>query len=53
MVGMIVEIDDLCTVGTGIYHKHMQKLRSIYQFGKWVDLQETEHGASFNGRRIR
>jgi hypothetical protein len=38
---------------TGIHHEQMQKLRSLYQFGKWVDLQETEHGASFKGRRIR
>jgi hypothetical protein len=54
LVGMIaVEVDDLFTVGTGIHHEQMKKLRSMYQFGKWVELQETEQGASFNGRRIR
>ena len=54
LVGMIaVEVDNLFTVGTGIHHEQMQKLRSMYQFGKWVELQETEQGASFNGRRIR
>ena len=52
--GMVaIEVDDLLTAGDHIHEEKMKKLRSIYQFGKWVELQKTENGASFNGRRLQ
>lgn len=54
LAGLVaVEVDDLLTAGNHIHDEQMRKLRSIYQFGKWVDQKTAEKGASFNGRRIQ
>ena len=48
-----IEVDDLFTVGHARHHELMGKLQSMYTFGKYVELMGLEHGAAFNGRRIR
>lgn len=54
LAGMIaVEVDDLLSCGSGIHLKKMEQLRTIYSFGKWVDLRKSPQGAAFNGRRLR
>ena len=52
--GMIaIEVDDLMTAGHQIHRDKMAQLQKLFSFGKWVNLQECEDGASFNGRRIK
>jgi len=40
-------------LGTGTFFKHMEQLRARFEFGKFVFVDETPEGTSFNGRRIR
>eukprot|EP00913_Durusdinium_trenchii_P004841 g4496.t1 len=54
LAGMVaIEVDDLLTAGNHFHEEKMMKLREIYQFGKWVELQKADNGASFNGRRLQ
>ena len=50
---LVVEVDDLMILGTGMFFKHMEQLRARFEFGKFVFVDETPEGTSFNGRRIR
>ena len=50
---MAIEVDDLMTAGHSLHEEKMKQLQRTFQFGKWVMLQDTPEGASFNGRRIR
>ena len=50
---IVIEVDDLLACGKGFHLKKMDELRSIYQFGKWVNLKEEAQGTAFNGGRIQ
>ena len=54
IAGLIaIEVDDLLSRGKGIHLEKMEQLRTLYNFGKWVNLREAPQGAAFNGRRLR
>ena len=50
---VIVEVDDLLTLGDEIHFEKMKELQSRFKFGKFKYLEEEEQGVSFNGRRLR
>ena len=50
---IVVEVDDLLTLGDELHFSKMQELRQRFKFGKFKFLEEEEQGASFNGRRLR
>lgn len=50
---LVVEVDDLFGMGNDHFYEVMETLRSRFQFGKFVFLQEHECGAAFNGRRVK
>ncbi|CAE8734675.1 unnamed protein product [Polarella glacialis] len=50
---IVVEIDDLFTVGHGEQKARLDKLSQRFKFGKYRSIHGDPDGASFNGRRIR
>ncbi len=50
---VIVEVDDILSLGTGRHYERMEKLQQRFKFGKFKFLDEQPEGAAFNGRRMR
>jgi len=50
---IMVEVDDLLSLGGKIHYNRMQELQGRLKFGKFKFLDEEPDGASFNGRRLR
>eukprot|EP00435_Cladocopium_sp_Y103_P012580 s2098_g3.t1 len=50
---LAIEVDDILACGKGLHLRKIEELRTLYSFGKWVNLKESSQGASFNGRRLR
>ena len=50
---VIVEVDDLLTLGDEFHFQKMEELQTRFKFGKFKYLEEEEKGVSFNGRRLR
>ena len=50
---LAIEVDDILACGKGLHLKKIEELKTLYNFGKWVDLRDSTQGASFNGRRLR
>ena len=50
---IIVEVDDLLSLGSPTHYERMQQLQSKLKFGKFKFLDEEEEGASFNERRLK
>ena len=50
---IVVEIDDILSIGYTEHDRRLGMLRERFKFGKFKYLQELPEGATFNGRRIR
>lgn len=50
---VIVEVDDLLSLGNEEHYVKMEALQKRFRFGKFKYLDEEPEGASFNGRRLR
>ena len=50
---IVVEVDDLLTMGDQFHFQKMEELQRRFKFGKFKFLDEEEKGVSFNGRRLR
>ena len=50
---VLVEVDDLLSIGDEVHYEQMQLLQQRFKFGKFKMLHEEANGASFNGRRLR
>ena len=50
---IVVEVDDLLTMGDEFHFSKMEELQHRFHFGKFKFLDEEEKGVSFNGRRLR
>ena len=50
---VIVEVDDILSLGTPTHYEQMSKLQQRFKFGKFKFLDEQPDGAAFNGRRMR
>eukprot|EP00435_Cladocopium_sp_Y103_P031408 s420_g7.t4 len=50
---IVVEVDDLLTLGDDEHFSKMEELQRRFKFGKFKFLEEEEKGVSFNGRRLR
>ena len=50
---VIVEVDDLLSLGSPVHYQLMSKLQERFKFGKFKFLDQEKDGASFNGRRLR
>ena len=50
---VIVEVDDLLCMGDDTYFQIIEQLRQKFTFGKFVFLDESPDGVSFNGRRLK
>lgn len=50
---VIVEVDDLLSLGTPKHYEKMSMLQNRFKFGKFKFLDEEKDGAAFNGRRMR
>ena len=50
---VIVEVDDLLCMGDHTYFQIIEQLRQKFTFGKFVFLDESPDGVSFNGRRLK
>ena len=50
---IVVEVDDLLTLGDSEHFQKMEELQRRFKFGKFKFLDEEEKGVSFNGRRLR
>ena len=50
---VLVEVDDLLSLGDEVHYEQMSLLQKRFKFGKFKMLHEEEKGASFNGRRLR
>jgi len=50
---VIVEVDDLLSLGSLVHYQRMTQLQERFKFGKFKFLDEEKEGASFNGRRLK
>ena len=50
---VIVEVDDILSLGNQHHYEKMEILQRRFKFGKFKYLDEQPNGASFNGRRLR
>ena len=50
---VIVEVDDLLSLGSQVHYDRMAKRQERFKFGKFKFLDQEKDGASFNGRRLR
>ena len=50
---VVVEVDDLLCMGGDTYFQIIEQLRKKFTFGKFVFLNESLAGVSFNGRRLK
>jgi hypothetical protein len=50
---IVVEVDDLLTMGDELHFQKMEELQKRFKFGKFKFLDEEQKGVSFNGRRLR
>ena len=50
---VVVEVDDLLCMGGDTYFQIIEQLRKKFTFGKFVFLNESPAGVSFNGRRLK
>jgi len=50
---VIVEVDDLLSLGSPAHYQRMSQLQERFKFGKFKFLDEEKEGASFNGRRLK
>ena len=50
---VIVEVDDILSLGNEYHYEKMKELQKRFKFGKFKYLDEQPNGASFNGRRLR
>ena len=50
---IVVEVDDLLTLGDELHFSKMEELQKRFKFGKFKFVDEEEKGVSFNGRRLR
>ena len=50
---MIVEVDDILTLGNERHFTKMQELQQRFKFGKFMFMDEHPEGVGFNGRRIK
>ena len=49
---VVFEIDDMLEAGDEVHRQKMQLLEQRLHFGKVVDLQSTEGGSGYAGRRL-
>lgn len=50
---LIIEVDDILSLGLEAHYQKMEELQTKLKFGKFKFLDEEPNGASFNGRRLR
>ena len=50
---LVLEIDDMLEAGDEVRRQKMQLLEQRLRFGKILDLQSTESGSGYAGRRVR
>ena len=50
---VVVEVDDILSLGSAAHYEQMNKLQQRFKFGKFKFLDEQPDGAAFNGRRMR
>ena len=50
---LIIEVDDILSLGTPLHYAKMDALQQRLKFGKFKYLDEEKDGTSFNGRRLR
>ena len=50
---LIVEVDDILSLGDEVHEEKVSKLRERFKFGKFMYLDENPEGVAFNGRRLK
>ena len=50
---LVLEVDDMLEAGDSVHRQKMELLEKRLRFGKVVDLQNTEGGSGYAGRRLR
>lgn len=50
---LIVEVDDILSLGDNVHEEKVSRLRERFKFGKFMYLDENPEGVAFNGRRLK